>query len=85
MGISACAAGGMPPGTFDSLPSPPPADTSSGALPNGTWNQCSQHACREHYPSHSSRGHRSGGLISVPWPMAAARCPDWSNLRSWMA
>ena len=88
----------MPPGTCASLLSLPPEDTSTEASMDETWHMCSQRAFCEHWQSHSARGLRLGGLPSVPWHIAAARCPgrlclwfwpdltlasSWSNLRIW--
>ena len=39
-GRSTCAAGGMPPGTSVSSPSPPPAGTSPVFSLRGSWHQC---------------------------------------------
>ena len=49
MGLSYCAAGGMPPGTPASSQFLPPLGTSLCIWPYGTWNQCSRHACVKHW------------------------------------
>ena len=79
---SACAAGDMLLVTSASSASPPPADTSPLFSLCGSWRQCSQNACREQCQSRSTRGHGSGGLPSVPWPLAAACRPGLLNLWS---
>ena len=82
-GRSVCATGGMSPGTCAPLLSPPPANTSLEASPNGTWNLCSRRACHEHFQSHYAIVHGSEGLTSVSWPLAAARCPSRLCLWTW--
>ena len=70
-------AGGNPPDTFSILSLVPREDTSLVSSLHNTWHQCSQHACREHCPSHSTRSHGSVGCPSGTWPPAAT---PWSGL-----
>ena len=64
--------GGMPPSTYSYSPILPPEDNFPVSLKNWTWHLCSRRAFREHCQSHSDRGHGSGGLPSVPWPLDVA-------------
>ena len=65
-GRSAVAAGGMPPGKSTSSLFPPPVGISTVLLSYVTCHQCSGNTCREHCPSHSTRGHGSVGRPSAP-------------------